>query len=78
MKDVLVEIIELLTAGITQMAEGIGKGLNALATNIFVTTGTDGTYSLSSYGALIIVFAGVTLAVGLCTRVVIMIENLGK
>ena len=46
---------------ITQIATGIGSGLSALVSNIFLDT-TGGTTSLSVFGGIIVVFAGVSLA----------------
>lgn len=64
MTGVLTEIIEILTGGITGMATGIGSGLTALVTSIFLT-GEGETMALSVFGGVIIVFAGISLAVGL-------------
>ena len=78
MVEVLSEIIELLTAGITGIATGIGNGLGALVENIFLTVGPDGTVTgLSIFGGVIVVFAGIGLAVGLSKLVVRWITSLG-
>lgn len=80
MSAVLTEIITLLTAGITQMAQGIGTGLQALVTAIFLTgEGTQASpYALSVYGGVIIIFAGIALAIGLSKLVVNWVTNLGN
>lgn len=76
MSAVLQEIITLLVSGITQIATGIGTGLNDLVTSIFVdTTGTD--FKLTTFGGVIIVFAGIALAIGLCRWVTSFITSLG-
>ena len=77
MTSVLNEIIELLVSGIKGVASGVGSGLQTLVTSIFLDTSGD-TTKLSTYGGVIIIFAGVSLAIGLCTRVVMWVENLGK
>jgi hypothetical protein len=77
MSAVLTEIIELLTSGLTQMATGIGGGLQALVGSIFLTT-TEGVTTLSEFGGLIIVFAGVALAIGLSRWVVNWLTSLGN
>lgn len=77
MSAVLQEIITLLVSGLSQMATGIGSGLNALVTNIFLTS-NDGTQQLSTFGGIIIVFAGIGLAVGLCRWVVNFVTSLGN
>lgn len=79
MTAVLQEIISLLVGGLTQMATGIGSGLTALVSNIFLETdATSGTTSLSVFGGIIVVFAGIALAIGLCRWVVNMLTSFGK
>lgn len=75
MSAVLTEIVSLLTSGITQMAEGIGAGLTSLVQAIFLNT--EGT-GLSVFGGVIIVFAGIALAMGLCRWVTNWITSLGN
>lgn len=76
MSAVLQEIITLLTSGISQMATGIGGGLKALVEAIFITT-TGGTTALSTFGAIVVVFAGIALAVGLSRWVTSFVTSLG-
>ena len=79
MTAVLQEIISLLVSGISQMASGIGSGLTALVSNIFLETdATSGAQSLSTFGGIIVVFAGIALAVGLCRWVVNFLTSLGN
>lgn len=78
MSAVLTEIISLLTGGITGIASGIGSGLTALVKNIFLVEGSGGAMTLSVFGGLIIVFAGVALAVGLSRWVVNWVTSLGN
>lgn len=73
---IMKEIIQILVSGITSVAEGIGGGLSSLATSIFLTT-TESGQVLSVFGILIVVFAGISLAVGLCRWVVNFITSLG-
>lgn len=77
MSNVLTEIIGLLTEGITGIAEGIGGGLQNLVTEIFLTTGADGAQSLSVFGGVVVIFAGVALAIGLSRLVVGWVTSLG-
>ena len=81
MSAILTEIIELLTSGITQMATGIGGGLTELVQSIFLeTSGTGETAvtKLSTFGGVIIIFAGVSLAIGLSRWVVNWVTSLGN
>lgn len=78
--EMMKSIIEILVGGITEMAKGIGGGLSTLAQSIFLqTTGAEGsqTTSLSTFGILIVVFAGISLAVGLSRWVVNFVASLG-
>lgn len=76
---ILTAIIELLVGGITGIASGIGQGLSTLVTDIFVTgTGTtESPYALSVFGTVVVVFAGIALAIGLCRLVVKWVSSLG-
>ena len=76
MTAVLTEIIELLVAGISGIATGIGTGLGNLVTSIFLDTTGDG-MKLSTFGGVIVVFAGVSLAIGLSRWVVNWVTSLG-
>lgn len=74
------EIITILVGGIKDMATGIGEGLSSLAQSIFLTTtgsGETATTSLSVFGTLIVIFAGISLAVGLSRWVVNFVGSLG-
>lgn len=77
MSSVLQEIITLLVSGISQMATGIGTGLQALVNAIFLDT-TGANPVLSTFGGLIVVFAGIALAIGLSRLVVNWVTALGK
>lgn len=70
-------IIEILVSGITGVATGIGQGFSDLAEGIFLTMVGD-TTQLSVFGTLIIVFAGISLALGLCRWVVNFLGSLGN
>ena len=73
-------IIEILVGGITGIAEGIGSGLTTLATSIFLTTTSSGgetSTTLSTFAVLTIVFAGISLAIGLSRLVVRWVSSLG-
>lgn len=79
MSGVLQEIITLMVSGITQLATGIGSGLQALVSNIFLETPSGSTTpQLSVFGGMIVVFAGIALAVGLCRFVVNWLTSLGN
>lgn len=75
--NILTEIIEILVGGITGVATGIGGGLQSLATSIFLEAGAEGAQGLSVMGTLIVVFAGISLAIGLSRWVLNFVTSLG-
>lgn len=74
MTAVLQEIISILVAGISGIATGVGQGLSTLVQALFL--GSDSS-KLSVFGGLVVVFAGISLAIGLCRWVVDWITSLG-
>ena len=70
-------IVEILVSGITGVASGIGAGLSTLATSIFLT-GEGNAQTISVFGTLIVAFAGIALAIGLCRWVVNFVTSLGQ
>lgn len=77
---VLTEFINLLVGGISGMATGIGGGLQSLAKAIFLDgEGTQASpYTLSVFGGVLGIFAGISLACGLSAKIVAWVSNLGK
>ena len=74
---IMQSVIEILVGGITQVAQGIGSGLSTLAKSVFLTSTGDGQETLSTFCVLIIVFAGISLAIGLSRWVVNFVASLG-
>lgn len=77
---IMQSIIEILVGGISGVATGIGQGLSTLAQSVFLqTTGSGDTAvtSLSTFGVLVVVFAGISLAIGLSRWVVNFVASLG-
>lgn len=77
---ILQEIISLLVGGITGIAQGIGQGVSTLAQSIFLqTTGTgaDAVTTLSTFGVFVAIFAGISLAIGLSTKIFMWLSTLG-
>lgn len=77
MSAVLQEIISLLTAGLSQMATGIGGGMSAFVTSIFLDT-SGSTTALSVTGGIIVVFAAIALSIGLGRLIANYLFGLGK
>ena len=74
---ILTQIIGILVGGLTGMASGIGEGLNAFVSDIFVT-GTGDAQTLSVFGTIIVVFAGIALSIGIGRLVLNYLTGLGK
>lgn len=79
MSAVLVEFIQLLVAGIAELASGIGTGVNQYVQDLFLTVGTDGAITgLSTFGGVTAIFGGIALAVGLTTLIFNWIRSIGN
>lgn len=77
----LKDMISILVGGLVQFGEGIGTALSSLVKAVFLVTSGEGasaTTTLSVFGVLIIIFAAVSLAVGLSRWVVNFITSLGR
>lgn len=79
---ILEQIIEILIGGLKSIGAGIGEALSSMAESIFIVkTTADGgatTTSLSTFGSLIIVFAGISLGLALTRWVLNFITSLGN
>ena len=79
MEGVLQSIIQLLVGGIKGIASGIGEGLSLLVQKIFLEVSETGDVTgLSVFGGVIVIFAGVALAIGLSRMVVAWVQSLGN
>lgn len=76
MTTILQQIISILVGGFTGIAEGIGPAFTSLAEGIFLT-GTGESQTLSTFGVIVITFAAISLAMGLCRWVLNFITSLG-
>lgn len=74
---IVTQIVEILVAGITQLGTGIGSGIGNFA-QALAFTGTGSEQTLSVYFVLVLVFAGVALAIGLTTKIFNWLSNLGN
>lgn len=79
--NVVTEIVNILVSGITQLGTGIGSGVaNFIQSLAFTTTGSgeNATTEMSVFFVLIVVFAGVALAIGLTTKLFNWLSSLGN
>lgn len=79
MGNVLSEFMQLLVGGITELATGIASGVSEMAKALFLEVSEQGAVTgLSVFGGIIAIFAGISLAVGITTRVYTWITSLGN
>lgn len=71
---ILGDMIGLLTGGLTGFATGIGTGIQTLVSSLFIAS--NGT-SLSVFGAVICIFGGIALAIGLSRLIFQWIASIG-
>lgn len=71
------DVVDILVAGLTQLGQGIGSGIQAFVTSL-AFTGTGENATLSVYFIMVLVFAAVALAVGLTTRIFQWLTSLGN
>lgn len=76
--DILTQIINILTGGLVSFGQGLGSGIQAIVQSLFINvdSGT-GAQSLTMFGTLIVVFAAVSLAVGITRKLFAWVTSLG-
>ncbi len=77
MGEILTEFIGLLVGGITELATGIGAGLNGAVTAMFLET-TETGMVLSTFGGMVAIFGGIALAIAFVTLVFHWLESIGN
>lgn len=77
MSAILLEIIALLTSGLVEFGTAIGSALSSMVSSIFLT-GTGDAQTLSTFGGLVIIFAGIALCIGLSRFIVNWLTSLGN
>lgn len=71
----MTKILELLFGGFTETAKQMGLGLSQFVQGIFLDT-TAGT--LTTFGMLAVIFAGIALALSLCKFILVWVTSFGK
>ena len=78
MSTVLTEFLGILVGGITTLAQGIATGVVAMAKALFLEVdGTGAVTGLSIFGGIVGIFAGISLAVGITSKVYMWVTSLG-
>lgn len=75
---ILQEIIQIITGSLTGIAQAIGEALTTAVTSIMFTTAEGTITGLSTFGIVILIFAGLSLAFGLTRLVYQFVTSLGN
>lgn len=79
MTEILTEFINLLVGGITNLATGIGSGVNGFVQDLFLRVSDSGAVEgLSTFGGVVAIFGGIGLAVGITTLIFNWIRSIGN
>ena len=80
MASVLQEFVQIMVAAISDLATGVAGGIVTMAKALFLETNssTGAVEGLSIFGGIIAIFAGLSLAVGITTRVYLWVTSLGR
>lgn len=79
MSAVLKEFITLLVSGISELATGIGSGVNGFVTDLFLKTSDAGAITgLSTFGGVVAIFGGISLATGITTLIFNWVRSIGN
>lgn len=63
--EILTAILQILFGAFSETGTAMGTALSNFATSIFVYTPTSGTATLSTFAAILVVFAAISLALSL-------------
>lgn len=75
--EIVKNIVDIIVAGITELGTGIGEGISNFVTKL-AFTGTGENQTLSVFFVMVLVFAGISLAIGLTTLIFNWLSSLGN
>lgn len=76
MTTILNEIVSILIGALNSFGTGLAGGINGYVTALFVT-GTGEAMKLTTFGGMIAIFAGISLCIGITTKIWIWLTSLG-
>lgn len=77
--DILKEFIQLLVGGVSDLATGVGSGVNGFVKDLFLEVDAQGGITgLSTFGGVVAIFGGIALAVGITTLIFNWIRSIGN
>lgn len=76
----LSDFVAILVNGIQDLASGIAGGVAAMAQDLFLATdpSTHAVTGLSVFGGIVAIFAGLSLAIAITTKVYTWVTTLGN
>jgi hypothetical protein len=74
--EIMAQVIQIITGGIVEVGTALGEGVSALVQAI-AFTGTGDTQEMSTFFILVLIFAGVSLALSLARLIINWIQGLG-
>lgn len=80
MSNILSTICTTLGSGIQSLGTAVASGVNSIVQGLFLTTtgeGASATTTLSTFGYLVVIFAGIGLAVGIGRLLFGWVKSLG-
>lgn len=78
MQTVLTEFIGIMVSGIVSLAQGIAGGVVAMAKALLLEESQGAVTGLSVFGGIVAIFAGLSLATAITTRVYTWVTSLGN
>lgn len=78
MGEVLNEFVDTLVGGISGIATGIGSGVNGFVEDLFLTVADGQVTGLSTFGGVVAIFGGISLAVGITTLIFNWVRSIGN
>ena len=73
---IITQIIDIMYGFLVEGGAAFGQGLQSIVNAVFFTTSGD-TTSLSAFGIIVFIFAGISLLVGLTRFIVNIIGSIG-
>lgn len=78
MANALSEFVQILVSAIVSLGTGIANGVSAMAQALFLNVSEGTVTGLSMFGGIIAIFAGLSLATAITTRVYTWVTSLGN
>ena len=78
MANALGEFVQILVSAIVSLGTGIANGVSSMAQALFLNVSEGTVTGLSMFGGIIAIFAGLSLATAITTKVYTWVTSLGN